>query len=103
MPNLEMEPIYWSPVNDIAHVIRGTWFYKETMLPVETAVANMLEVGYTELQVWTSRWQDELSSAIEVGSVGEEKIVHMLWPGNKQAQSRPSTVRGEVSTLMTAK
>lgn len=25
---LQMEPIYWSPVNDIAVVTRGTWFYK---------------------------------------------------------------------------
>lgn len=25
---LQMEPIYWSPVNDIAIVTRGTWFYK---------------------------------------------------------------------------
>lgn len=25
---LQMKPIYWSPVNDIAVVTRGTWFYK---------------------------------------------------------------------------
>lgn len=25
---LQMKPIYWSPVNDIAIVTRGTWFYK---------------------------------------------------------------------------
>jgi hypothetical protein len=44
MPDLKMEPIYWAPVGDIADVVRGTWFYKDTMLPVETPVANMLEV-----------------------------------------------------------
>ncbi|OCK83271.1 DDHD domain-containing protein [Lepidopterella palustris CBS 459.81] len=75
-----MEPIYWSPVNDIADVIRGTWFYKDTMLPVEVEVANMLELGYIELQPWTQTWTDELNSAIEVGAVGEEKIMHKLWP-----------------------
>jgi hypothetical protein len=50
MPSLQMVPIYWTPVNDTAQVVRGTWFYQDTMLPVETAVANMLEAGYLELK-----------------------------------------------------
>ncbi len=28
LPDLQMKPIYWSPVNDIVTVLRGTWFYK---------------------------------------------------------------------------
>jgi hypothetical protein len=28
LPKLQMKPIYWSPVNDVAAVMRGTWFYK---------------------------------------------------------------------------
>lgn len=28
LPALQMKPIYWSPVNDIATVSRATWFYR---------------------------------------------------------------------------
>jgi hypothetical protein len=28
LPLLQMKPIYWSPVNDIALVTRATWFYR---------------------------------------------------------------------------
>ena len=28
LPALRMQPIYWSPVNDNAVVMRGTWFYR---------------------------------------------------------------------------
>lgn len=87
-----MEPIYWRPVNDIADVIRGTWFYKDCMLPVEPDVANMLETGYLHLRPWTETWKDELESAVEVGAAGEEKIVHNLWP-NPHRQRQKSDVR----------
>ena len=106
MPDLKMTPIYWTPIHDTAAVTRGTWFYQDTMLPVETPVANMLEAGYIDLQVWTDTWKDELNSAVEVGAVGEMKIVHKLWPEkvHKQASgrlradsssSRPSTANRE--------
>lgn len=93
MPDLQMTPIYWTPVHDTAQVMRGTWFYEDTMLPVETPVANMLEAGYVDLQCWTETWQDELNSAVEVGALGEMKIVHKLWPDkprNKTVKSRRS-------------
>ncbi|KAK8193528.1 DDHD domain-containing protein [Phyllosticta capitalensis] len=99
MPNLQMEPIYWSPLNDVAPVVRGTWFYKDTMLPVETDIANLLEAGYISLQPWTETWRDELNSAIEVGALGEMKVAHTLWPEKskkKPADSRPGTSRGEM-------
>ncbi|KAF2461013.1 DDHD domain-containing protein [Lineolata rhizophorae] len=102
MPQLQMEPIYWSPLNDIAPVCRGTWFYKETMYPVEVDVANMLEAGYLSLQPWTETWNDELNSAMEVGALGEMKILHRLWPEKppKVPESRPSTSRGVDGGLM---
>ncbi|PMD35468.1 hypothetical protein L207DRAFT_570001 [Hyaloscypha variabilis F] len=84
LPALQMKPIYWSPVHDIAAVTRGTWFYKDTMYPVEPAVANQLESGYRELKPWSQTWNDELNSAIEVGAAGEEKIAHRLWPTDEQ-------------------
>ena len=90
--SIRMEPIYWSPVSDVAKVLRGTWFYKDTMMPVEVEVANMLEVGYLELRPWTDTWRDELNSAIEVGALGEMKILHKLWPEKlKKPESRPSS------------
>lgn len=99
MPGLQMTPIYWAPIHDTAQVIRGTWFYQDTMLPVEIAVANVLEAGYVDLQVWTETWKDELNSAVEVGAAGEMKIVHKLWPEKlpKPADSRPSSRQRFVS------
>lgn len=96
MPELVMQPIYWTPIHDTAQVVRGTWFYQDTMLPVERDVANMLELGYLELQAWTETWRDELASAVEVGAAGEEKIVHKLWPDKlqKAADSRPGSRKG---------
>lgn len=102
MPDLSLEPIYWRPVNDVSPVVRATWFYKDTMLPVETPVANMLEAGYTELQPWTETWTDELNSAVEVGAAGETKILHTLWPEQlRLPESRPATSRGEMAQVNT--
>ncbi|KAK4165100.1 phospholipase DDHD1 [Cladorrhinum sp. PSN259] len=80
LPVLQMKPIYWSPVNDIATVMRATWFYRDTMVPVEPLVANQLEAGYRELTPWTQMWRDQIKSALSVGPLGEEKISHRLWP-----------------------
>jgi DDHD domain len=89
LPALQMKPIYWSPVHDICAVTRGTWFYKDTMYPVEPSVANQLEAGYRELRPWSQTWNDELNSAIEVGPAGEEKIAHRLWPKDEEQKSVP--------------
>lgn len=96
VPEMVMQPIYWTPINDTAQVVRSTWFYQDTMLPIERDVANMLEAGYVQLQVWTETWKDELASAIEVGALGEEKIAHKLWPDKmtKPVDSRPVSRRG---------
>ena len=90
-PDLDMKPIYWSPLNDISAVGRGTWFYRDTMLPVEANVANRLEHGYQQLKPWTETWNDELNSAVAVGAEGEAKVVHRLWP--KPAQTKHKTRR----------
>ncbi|KUI73881.1 hypothetical protein VM1G_09225 [Cytospora mali] len=79
LPVLQMKPIYWSPVNDIAIVSRATWFFKDTMVPVEPAVANQLEAGYRELRAFSQEWQEELRCAVEVGPLGEEKVSYPLW------------------------
>ncbi|KFY38955.1 hypothetical protein V494_04161 [Pseudogymnoascus sp. VKM F-4513 (FW-928)] len=84
LPTLQMKPIYWSPVHDVAAVTRATWFYRDTMYPVESAVANQLEMGYRELRPWSRTWSDELSSALALGADGEEKISHRLWPGEEE-------------------
>ncbi|KAJ5952598.1 uncharacterized protein N7479_011011 [Penicillium vulpinum] len=88
LPNLKMKPIYWRPLQDISTVVRATWFYKNTMLPVETELANKLEEGYVYLKPWSDTWQDELNSCVENGADAELKIVHPLW--TKQ-DSQPTT------------
>ncbi|KAK4178545.1 putative phospholipase [Triangularia setosa] len=93
LPVLQMKPIYWSPVNDIATVVRATWFYRDTMVPLPPLIANQLEAGYRELRPWTETWSDELRSALDVGAVGEEKVTHRLWPEplpEKQARASKS-------------
>ncbi|KAI1104437.1 DDHD domain-containing protein [Jackrogersella minutella] len=80
LPALQMKPIYWSPVNDIATVFRATWFYRDDMRPIDPTVANQLEAGYRELKPHSETWKDELRCAVEVGPLGEEKVSHPLWP-----------------------
>lgn len=97
--SIRMEPIYWSPLSDIAQIVRGSWFYQDTMMPVEVEIANMLEAGYLELRPWTQTWIDELNSAVEVGAYGEMKILHKLWPDRPpKPSSRPSTSQQMQST-----
>ncbi|THC98551.1 hypothetical protein EYZ11_001981 [Aspergillus tanneri] len=88
---IPMKPIYWSPLHDISSVVRATWFYKNTMLPVETELANKLEDGYVYLKPWTETWQDELNSCAENGADAEMKIVHRLWPKDERKSQRSST------------
>ncbi|MCJ1435256.1 hypothetical protein MMC27_004628 [Xylographa pallens] len=87
MPLLQMKPIYWSPVHDISSVVRGTWFYKETMHPVEADVANQLEEGYEYMQPWTHSYKDECKSCLEFGAEAELKIVHKLWPSEEPSDT----------------
>lgn len=94
LPSFVMTPIYWSPLQDIASVMRGTWFYGETMLPVSAEIANRLETGWEEVRAWTEEWEMELASAVEVGREGEEKVRWQLW-AKDTAGSRPGSALGE--------
>ncbi|KAF3384566.1 hypothetical protein F1880_002795 [Penicillium rolfsii] len=94
LPNLKMKPIYWNPLHDVSNVIRATWFYKNTMMPVEIELANKLEEGYVYLRPWTQSWQEELNSCVENGADAEMKIVYALWPkGESLPASRPGTAQ----------
>lgn len=96
LPSFLMTPIYWSPLQDIASVMRGTWFYGETMLPVDAEAANRLEAGWEEVRAWTEEWEMELASAVEVGREGEEKVRWQLWT-KETTGSRPGSALGENS------
>ena len=89
-PSLLMKPIYWSPVNDISNVIRATWFYQNSMTPVEPDISNQLERGYEDMRPWTEVYVDELNSCIENGAAAEMKVTHRLWPEERRS-SRPGT------------
>lgn len=104
MPALKMGPIYWDPVHDISSVVRGTWFYKDTMLPVLSDIANQLEEGYEYMKPWTPTYVDELNSCLEIGAEAESKVVHRLWPDLETSNddSRPGTAKSKASLLATA-
>ena len=90
LPDLQMKPIYWSPVNDVAAVSRATWFYRDTMLPVSSIVANQLEAGYQDLRPWSTTWGEELNCALKVGADGEEKVSYDLWPQEHKTSRQKS-------------
>lgn len=101
MPDLKMGPIYWDPIHDISTVIRGTWFYKETLLPVPPDVANQLEEGYEYMKPWTQTYIDEVNSCLDIGPEAETKVVHRLWPDVEipKDKSRPGTGKSKASLL----
>ncbi|EHY53133.1 hypothetical protein HRR83_006022 [Exophiala dermatitidis] len=90
LPDLIMKPIYWSPINDTSDVIRATWFYKDTMLPVPADVANRLEIGYEYMKPYAESYQEELQACIENGASAEMKVVYKLWPDEPRL-SRPGS------------
>ncbi|KAL9102049.1 MAG: hypothetical protein Q9163_002757 [Psora crenata] len=104
MPSLKMGPIYWDPVHDVSSVVRGTWFYKETMWPVECDLANQLEEGYEYIKPWTLSYADELNSCQEIGPEAELKVVHRIWPPDELGKdpSRPTTAKDKRMLLDTA-
>ena len=101
--DLQMGPLYWDPVHDVSSVVRGTWFYKDSMTPVEPNLANQLEEGYEYMKPWTSTYRDELNSCLSVGPEGELKVCHRLWSEAAPApsSSRPATAASKQSLLDT--
>jgi len=91
MPGLLMKPIYWSPIHDIASVVRGTWFYKDKMTPIEPDIANLLEAGYLYMRPWTETYKDEIRSCLDVGPEAETRLVHRLFPVKADDLERPSS------------
>ncbi|KAL2044346.1 hypothetical protein N7G274_003051 [Stereocaulon virgatum] len=104
MPSLKMGPIYWDPVHDVSSVVRGTWFYKSTMFPVEADLANQVEEGYEYMKPWAPAYIDELNSCMEIGPEAELKVVHKIWPPEVSVadQNKPDTAKSKQSLLNTA-
>lgn len=99
----QMGPIYWDPVHDVSSVMRGTWFYKDSMMPIESELANRIEEGYEYIRPWTPEYSDELNSCMEVGPEAELKVLHRLWQDSSLAnQARPNTGESSRSLLKTA-
>lgn len=73
------------------------------MLPVEPNLATRLEEGYEYIKPWTSTYQDELKSCLEVGPEAELKLTHRLWPPeiSSDDSSRPTTSKSRQSTIKT--
>ncbi|KAL6719332.1 hypothetical protein ACLMJK_003571 [Lecanora helva] len=92
LPSLKMGPIYWDPVHDVSSVVRGTWFYKETMYPIESDLANRIEEAYEYMKPWTPTYVDELNSCLEIGPEAEMKVAHKIWPDDPEVRpNRPGT------------
>ena len=97
-----MGPIYWDPVHDISSVIRGTWFFKDSMLPVESELANQIEEGYEYIRPWTPEYIEELDSCMEVGPEAELRLVYRLRQDAPPVdQTRPNTGKSSRSLLRT--
>ncbi|KPI39169.1 putative phospholipase [Cyphellophora attinorum] len=90
-------PIYWSPVNDTSSVLRATWFYKDTMLPVPTTLANRLELGYEYIKPYSDSYKDELQACIDNGAAAEAKLVYKLWTDTRKT-SRPSSAADQLES-----
>ena len=98
MPDLVMKPIYWSPINDQASVIRATWFFKDTMEPVDAELANRLEAGYEDMKPYSDVYKHELDSCVDYGAAAELKVVHKLWP-EENKPSRPPTSTDQLLSM----
>ncbi|CAG7925475.1 unnamed protein product [Penicillium olsonii] len=96
LPNLKASGMSFL-LTHISNVVRATWFYKNTMFPVETEIANRLEEGYLELKPWTDTWQDELNSCVDNGADAEMKIVHPLWAKKPTLAGQPATSQDDPS------
>ena len=90
IPSLVMKPIYWSQINDLHKVVRATWLFKHSMLPVPEEIAERLESGYQEIMPYLPVYQDELEACIANGPAAELRIVQRLFPEDRDS-SRPTT------------
>lgn len=64
---------------------------RDTLIPVEPAVANQLEAGYRALRPYSEEWKVEIRCAVEVGAEGEEKVSWPLYStSTAQAATKPA-------------
>ena len=83
LPALQLKPIYWISPQDVSSVVRGTWFFKKTMYPVDSQVANQLEKGYMYMKPWSLTYADEVQSCLDNVPDAEKRVVFRLWPKGK--------------------
>lgn len=105
LPALKMLPIYWSAAGDVATVTRGTWFFKDTMYPVESEIGSKLELGYLKTRPWSECWRDRLSKALEQGIDGDQSFLHQLGleeDGGEGQQSveRPAIIKAYLNSVV---
>ena len=105
LPALKMLPIYWSAANDMATVTRGTWFFKDSMYPIESEIGNKLELGYIKNRPWSQGWCDRLSKAVEQGTDGDQSFLHQLGleeDGGEdyQGADRPAIVKTYLNSVV---
>ncbi|KAA1134164.1 hypothetical protein PGTUg99_030663 [Puccinia graminis f. sp. tritici] len=77
---LKLYPAFWhGPHLD---VYKGKWFYpttnKQKFYPCDPALAEALEAAYDQIKPWDLSYEDELRSALKIGTEAEDKLkVHL--------------------------
>ncbi|ODQ68405.1 hypothetical protein NADFUDRAFT_81377 [Nadsonia fulvescens var. elongata DSM 6958] len=61
-----MVPVYWDPVGDLANVHSSTWFYSQTLGPVEPSLEDAVERAFFSIKPWTETYISELKSIVEI-------------------------------------
>ena len=78
LQTLQMKPVDDRSMNNVLPVVRGTWFYKKSMAPVPSDIANQLELGYERLQPWSRHYRIESSRCARMGPSAQVKFIHWL-------------------------
>lgn len=68
---------------DSSPVLRSTWFYTDTRMPLEQDLSRSLEEGFIALRAWSSTYADELSSALSLGLEAQDKLRWKIREDNK--------------------
>ncbi|KAH9464167.1 hypothetical protein Pst134EB_003702 [Puccinia striiformis f. sp. tritici] len=77
---LKLYPAFWhGPHLD---VYKGQWFYpttnKQKFYPCDPDLADALEAAYDQIKPWDLSYEDELRSALKIGTEAEDKLkVHL--------------------------
>lgn len=72
LPALQMKPIYWSPINDMAVVTRGTWFYRCVFIvPTSRTVPTANSLPEILCYQFHLPWQTNLKRGIKICDHGQ--------------------------------